>query len=185
MVAAAQCIFSHVSENSMPQTLLAIMAMVLTSFAGFNQHRSILSSRLDMVNQEVELQSTAVAVNLLEEIGSLAYDEATKNGEITSSNLLTAISLDSNEQQALESAQPDDIDDFNNRERQIVRMRKNKELRFRGRSKVRYMDSNASYESASQTKFKRVTIVVKSLDFPAADSISISKIVSCGSRCNW
>lgn len=166
----------------MPQTLMAILAMVVTSLFAFGQHRSVLTSRLNMINQEVALRSTSVAVNMLEEIGSLAFDEATKDSEIFSSADLTELTSEPAE---LESAQADDIDDFNNIERTVTLTRRLGDLNFIGRSTVRYVNSDGTPSPMVQTKYKELTVVVKSADIATPDSVYISKIISCGSRCNW
>lgn len=166
----------------MPQTLLAILAMVVTSLFAFGQHRSILESRLKMIHQEVALRSTSVAVNVIEEIGSLAFDEATKDEAIMSSNDLTILTDGPAE---LETAQADDIDDFNNRERTVTLVRKIGSLNFVARSTVQYVNSDGTASPTVATKYKELTVSVKSADLASSDSVYISKIISCGSRCNW
>ena len=73
----------------MPQSMIAILSMMIASLFAYNQHRNALTMRMEMISQDMELRSSNVAVDLMEEIGSMAFDDATKAGSISSASELT------------------------------------------------------------------------------------------------
>lgn len=179
----------------MPQTMLAVLSMVVTTLFAFNQHRNVLNTRLNMVKEDMAIRSTGVAVDVLEEIGSMSFDESTRDNSVDNSSDLTDVHETSFQQLAqyeqsvqenMESGGANDIDDFNGAIMQRTRTLNEKTLGFRAEAIVRYVDPiDSSTEVNYPTKLKKVTIKVFSQNIARPDTIYLSQIFSCGSRCNW
>ena len=165
----------------MPQTMLSILALMLATMFAVQQQRHTAYTQLSMIRGEISTQSTGVAVDRLEEIGSMAFDEATVGGNsVASAALLTSgapFSADS---------PGNDIDDFNGVAVDTFRIAGMDTLRFRVQSRVRYANPNdVGQEVGGPTKVKKATVRVYSLDIVAPDTITLSQSYSCGRRCNW
>ncbi len=178
----------------MPQTMLAVLAMVVTTLFSFNQHRNVLGTRLNMVREDMAIRSTGVAVDLLEEIGSMSFDEATRDKTISSSSELTSVqrldihnmNLENLGEGSVESGGANDIDDFNGAIIERHRELKGNDIGFRAESVVSYIDpiDNTS-EVDYPTKLKKVTIKVYSTNIARPDTIYLTQLYACGSRCGW
>jgi len=183
----------------MPQTLIAILSMVVTTLFAFNQHRNVLTTRLGMIREEMAVRSTSVAVDVQEEIGSMAFDESTLDKSVLHSSDLTQISAydadlstqDPNYTElgvrpTLESGGANDLDDFDGAVLDRIRVREDRQIRFRAEARVRYVDEiDRTSEVSYQTKLKKVTLKVYSTSIAHPDTIYISQIYSCGSKCEW
>lgn len=173
--------------------MLAVLSMVVTTLFAFNQHRNVLSTRLNMVREDMAIRSTGVAVDLLEEIGSMSFDEATRDKVIASSAELTSIQrlsihdvLQNVEQTSVESGGANDIDDFNGAVVDRHRELKGNDIGFRAESVVTYVDPiDNTTEVDYPTKLKKVTIKVYSTNIARPDTIYLSQLYACGSRCGW
>lgn len=66
----------------MPQTLLALFALALSSFLVLNQQRLTAGARQHMVSDEVELAATGLASDIMEMVASRSFDEASTPGAI-------------------------------------------------------------------------------------------------------
>ena len=169
----------------MGQTLLAILAIMVATLFAFNQQRIMMQTRMQMIDSEVSLQATSVAVDRLEEIGAMAYDDATKGENVISSssdltlkNIFTA------------DAPPiDDIDDFDNASVTGFRMYGADTLWFAVESEIHYASegdlSQEIEDPYTRTKYKKATVLVYSLDFANPDTVRLSQSYSCGSKCDW
>ncbi|NNE47559.1 MAG: hypothetical protein HKN37_12970 [Rhodothermales bacterium] len=180
----------------MPQTMLAVLSMVVTTLFAFNQHRNVLSSRLNMVREDMAIRSTGVAVDVLEEIGSMSFDEATRDKVISSSSELTAVQrldihnltggLENTQETSLESGGVNDLDDFNGATIERSREVNGTNIGFRAESVVSYVDpTDNTTEVDYPTKLKKVTIKVYSLNIARPDTIYLTQLHACGSRCGW
>ncbi|MDX1429947.1 MAG: hypothetical protein R3282_06650 [Rhodothermales bacterium] len=180
----------------MPQTMLAVLSMVVTTLFAFNQHRNVLNTRLNMVKEDMAIRSTGVAVDVLEEIGSMSFDEATRDAVVSSSNELTSVYSasfremeqyeESTNHEYIEAGGTNDIDDFNGAIMERTRTLNEKTLGFRAEAVVGYVDPvDKTTEVNYPTKLKKVTIKVFSKNIARPDTIYLSQIFSCGSRCNW
>lgn len=67
----------------MPQTLLALLALMLTSTFALQQSRHTLHTEMNMVRQEASTHARGVASEVFAEVASLAFDEATRAAEGT------------------------------------------------------------------------------------------------------
>ena len=96
----------------MPQTLLAFLAMILVTAFSLVYQRSMIDSRKQMIQDEMETLASGVALELFEYIGSRDFDAQTANGTVTPENpdpaLLTPLPFSG--VATFEEAQ--DIDDF-------------------------------------------------------------------------
>ena len=175
----------------MPQSLIAMLSMMIASLFAYNQHRNALTMRMEMISQDMELRQTNIAVDLMEEIGALAFDDATKAGTITSSGSLTFTRSDLLEGQGeegtviTEAGGTDDIDDYHDVALQRTRSRDGHTLTFNTYSEVDYVTESGYSTHGTPSKLKKVEIKVISADIAFADTIQISQVFSCGARCDW
>lgn len=172
----------------MPQTLLAILSMVLTTMFAVNQHRSVLTTQLGIVRQDLSLRTTSVATDIMDEISAMAFDEATKTDAVSDPNQLTVLpitGLDEYVGDFQESGGADDLDDFNGLEIQRQRTQGAHTLNFVVRPTVNYVTGGGDTVVDYVTKMKKVTLEVSSTDYSFADTIRVAQVFSCGSRCNW
>ena len=165
----------------MSQTMLGILALMLATMFAVQQQRHAAHTRMGMIRTEIGTQSTGVAVDRLEEIGSKAFDEATiGNVSYTTSDSLTAVSafkLD---------APGNDIDDFHGVTIDTFRVATSDTLWFRVQSTISYASETSPDQVVSgPTKVKKATVKVYNLTVPAPDTITLSQSYACGSRCNW
>ncbi|NND71648.1 MAG: hypothetical protein HKN43_08715 [Rhodothermales bacterium] len=168
--------------------MIAILSMTVASLFTFNQHKNALVLRMDMISRDMELRSTNVAASLMEEIGAMAYDDATKSGSISNSSELTFVqpSEEQNEGGATtEAGGTDDLDDYDGTTLNRTRMRNGKTMTFSATTDVEYTTETGHSTDGAPSKFKRVTVSVSSTDVAIADTIRISRIFACGARCVW
>lgn len=162
--------------------------MILTSMYAYTQHQNVIATRLNIVENELSLHSTNVAVDLMEEIGSMSFDEATKSDEITSPGDLTPIAGaygQYGDSTSVEAGGTDDIDDFDGIAVVRTRDRSGHTLSFQAIPSVRYVLADGETTSFGPTKFKKVTIAVANSDYVKADTVYLSQVFSCGAKCNW
>lgn len=159
--------------------------MMVASLFAYNQHRSALTMRLEMINQDMELRATNVAVDLMEEIGSMAFDDATKDGPITSASDLTFRDYQDDGEGTTEAGGTDDIDDYDGVALERTRTRDGYSLRFSAEADVEYVTDAGYSTGGSPSKLKKVTLFVVSEDIAFADTVRFSQIFSCGARCDW
>lgn len=175
------------------------MAMVVATMFAHNQHRSMLTTQMSLIRQDVSVRATGVAVDAMEEIGVMAYDDATKNGPIDDPTLLTSLEIVTDENRLSlietvvgiiggeqdESGGADDVDDFNLRTLTRTRTHGGSNLSFDVMPSVHYVDSDGVTPVSYQTKMKRVTVDVVSKNFSFPDTVRLTHVISCGSRCAW
>jgi len=168
----------------MGQTLLAILAIMVATMFTFSQQHIMLKTRMQMIDSEISLQATSVAVDRLEEIGAMAYDETTKGGsEISSSSDLTL------KADFTDDAPIDDIDDFDGASITHFRLFGADTLWFNVESEIFYASesdlSQEIFNPSIRTKFKNAMVSVYSLDVSNPDTVRLSQSYGCGSNCNW
>lgn len=182
----------------MGQTLYAIIAMMVVSLFAMQQQRNALRAQLDMIDNEISMMASGVAVERLEEIGAQAFDQNTRGGETADSpNDLTPPS----EFGAGFDQTGDDLDDFHGSLTTFGRPIGEDSLWFDVVATVDYVqENNHDQPSGNATKFKRVTVtVVVDEDAPenagilamydaeglAERSVVLSQLYSCKSACQW
>jgi hypothetical protein len=169
----------------MPQTLLALAAMMMATFFAFQQQRSVRDTRMQMLRNEVATAGTGVAVDRLEEVGVMAYDEATKAED----KIFSPVSLTSAAVFTVDAPPVDDIDDFDNSYVERFRVYTGDTLWYGVETQIYYADENQTDQEVAdltlKTKFKKATVKVYSLTVAATDTITLSQSYSCGSKCEW
>lgn len=169
----------------MPQTMLALAAMMIAALFAMNQQRGIMDTRMSMIRNEVASAATAVAVDRLEEVRSMAFDEATKGGDDAAS----PAALTSKATFTDDAPPVDDLDDFDGSYVKDHRVWAGDTLWFGVETVVHYADETQTDTPVSdptqRTKFKQATVKVFSLNVAKVDTISMSQSFACGSRCAW
>lgn len=164
----------------MPQTLLALMAMMLMTLFAFNQHRNVLTMREDVFMQDVDLRATGVAIDQLEALSAFAYDAATVDDTLTTASALTSVEM------LGDDGTTDDLDDFDGTTATATRETPFDTLSFSVTTRVSYVEEeDPDTEATSPTKFKKATVEVYALDVAFADTVTLSQLYNCGSRCDW
>ena len=162
----------------MPQTLLALLALMLASLLTFNQQRLTMRAQRTMISNEIELAATGLASEVLEFIGARSFDEQTTpeairaaNGKVPelpssfsgASRFGTAGECDLLRPAATPSC--DDIDDLDNLDwtEVDVALAHGRSLSFEVRTQVYYVDSPASMTPSSvPTLHERVVMDLRS-----------------------
>lgn len=164
----------------MPQTLLALMAMMMMTLFAFNQQRNILMMREDVYMRDVDLRATGVAVDQLEAFSAFAFDAATVGDTITTAGALTGLA------DLGEDGTTDDLDDFDGTTATATRETPFDTLAFSVTTSVAYVEEDdPDVAAASPTKYKKATVQVYALDVAFADTVTLSQLYNCGSRCDW
>ncbi|WP_412068143.1 hypothetical protein [Rubrivirga sp. IMCC43871] len=172
----------------MPQTLLALFALVLASFLTFNQQRLTLRSHHNMVTDEIELAAAGLASEVIAFIDGRSFDEASTpsaigdaNGQIPDdpSDFLLASTFggDDNGSDGCNLVRPiltpdcDDVDDVHSQEwlEVDIQLAAGRSLEFLVRTQVYYVASPESMDEApSPTRHKRILVDIRSPYLPEA-----------------
>jgi len=95
----------------MPQTMLAVLAMMMFSLFAVQQQEKVYFAQNTMIRQAVSAMLNGAAVERLEEIGSKDYDQAIVDNEtLTTSSQLASASTEFGP--GNDHTSEDDIDDF-------------------------------------------------------------------------
>jgi len=168
----------------MPHSLVAVVAMALASLVTFQQHRSVLMQRMISVRSQVSVESTAAASDRLEEVTATAFDEAVLTTAVHSAVSLT--SFVSGAGQLGESADFNDVDDYDGSVLEMERTASGKTLRFRTVTRVSYVSElDGSTPVGYMTRLKKVSVEAVPLELTMADTIRVSEVVACGDLCQW
>jgi len=170
----------------MPQTMLAILAMMLFSLFAVQQQEKVYFAQSTMIRQTVSAMLNGAAVERLEEIGSKGYDQSIVDNETVTSTAELA-SAATGFGPGNDPTPEDDIDDFHAALDTLYRAVGTDSLSFHVESTVQYADEvNPSVPAAGgiKTKFKLVTVTVRSIDLEDLEA-TVSRSFSCGSGCQW
>ena len=180
--------------------MLAIVAIGIVTFLSLQQSRHAILTQTEKVDIEITTMATQVGIDRLNEMRSLAFDEATKGDRNASpgemANLLPLSSdpehlFDSfRERQEAHSSVPDaaddDLDDFDAVTYSVSKTALQGTVRFSIDSVVGYVqDTDSGTASAVPTGFKKVVIRVTALGIQPTASVTLSQLYSCGTRCVW
>lgn len=165
----------------MPQTLLALFGLALSSLLVLNQQHITTNSRQRMVSDEIELAASGLASDIMEMIGARSFDEKATPEAIlqrqripTSSNdFTTAANLGDRDRGAggcnllRPSLTPecDDIDDVSGQGWQpvSVELAHGRTIDFEVQAEVFYVtDPGSIVPSTVRTRHKRVTLSLRS-----------------------
>lgn len=169
----------------MPQTMLALLAVMMAALFSLNQQRGIMQTRMNMMHNEVMSAGTGVAVDRLEEVRTMAFDEATKGED----KIFASAALTSKPTFTDDAPPIDDIDDFDGSYVERFRVWMSDTLWYGVETSVVYaLETQPDAPVAdinTRTKFKKATVKVYSLDIAKVDTITLSQSFSCGSKCEW
>ena len=170
----------------MPQTLLALFALVLASFLTFNQQRLTLRSHHNMVTDEIELAAAGLASEVIAFIDGRSFDESTTPSAIGDENGLTPETPsdfllsstfgggddgDDGCNLVRPSLTPDcdDVDDVHSPEWRSVaiELAAGRSLDFLVRTQVYYVSTPESMvEASAPTRHKRILVDIRSPYMP-------------------
>lgn len=154
----------------MPQTLMAILAMMTVTLASVYQQRSLLESRRAMLDDELEVMASGMALQSLEYIGTKSFDEATVNAVVTDETELTA-NFPNSKRCALEASKEgapsydtcDDLSDYNEMQWDVVPfVVQGDTLLFQVTADVGYLDASHN-RTSTRTFNKEVVVTVRQL----------------------
>lgn len=138
----------------MPQTLLALVSLMVAMQLSLLQQRSVLNARLDMVDSEYETIATGAGLDILDYVGSKPFDEAVITQTVTDPSDFTPLPFSTGGQ--YEDAV--DIDDFN----QIAPYVYNTDfpnVPFNIMMEVRYVEEDDFTQVATEQTFAKEVIV--------------------------
>lgn len=168
----------------MPQTLLSIFAILTVSILSFNQQRASTHARMQMIRTEVETQAETVAMEVMESLRGLAFDEASRNGgAITSASQFGTLSTskvgNDSQQRTMSFSQVNDLSDLKTaRAQRIDRQGKHGTIPFDVNFDVRYVRQQSGSDRIETTSDKTFTKeVVLEITHPLLNSpITISRV---------
>lgn len=165
----------------MPQTLLALFALALSSLLVLNQQRITTQSRERMISDEVELAASGLSSDIMEMIGARAFDEKSTPAAILArqrvpengNDFTTVAYLGSNDRgtggcnllRPIQTPECDDVDDVGGLTWQPVEVElaHGRSLPFEVNVDVKYVtDPGSETASAVRTRHKRVTLTLRS-----------------------
>lgn len=181
----------------MPQTFLALLALVLASIIAFNQQRLTQQSYRNALRDEVQLAASGTAQHVIEMIAARSFDEMTtpiplfRAGTIPHSPSGFSIpaafasdrgSLGCNAMDPRFAPECDDVDDLNGLRGLPVeaRLSDGRVLQFAADVNVFYVPNpSATTPSSTPTLHKRVELSLRSEMFGTARTVlTISRVVS-------
>ena len=170
----------------MPQTLLGLLGIVLASVLSLQQVRAGMDTKEKLRDSEVQALATSVAMGVLNGLESRPFDEGVKDAFASSPAELTPMVGAGFFRPGGDTAD-DDLDDIHGASETTVHVLRDGRtgLRLRTDAEVGYVsEADGVTVAATPTRFKRVTVTVRSLDV-SAPTVSISQVYSCGSYCAW
>ncbi|WP_457651833.1 hypothetical protein [Rhodocaloribacter sp.] len=140
----------------MSQTLLALVALLITMQISLVNQRSILNARVTMVDNELETIATGAALDILDYIGTKPFDEATATGFVSDAEDLTPLPFPTGG--TYEEAE--DIDDFNGIQTYVYDTDID-DVGFSAEIEVRYVDEDdITQVSVTPTFSKEVVLTI-------------------------
>ena len=140
----------------MSQTLMALVALLITMQISLVNQRSILNARVSMVDSELETIATGAGLDILDYIGTKPFDEATATGFVSDAEDLTPLPFPTGN--TYEEAE--DIDDFNGIQpyNYVTDL---DDMSFTAEIEVRYVDDDdITQVSTTQTFSKEVVLTL-------------------------
>lgn len=170
----------------MQQTLLAILGMMTITLLSFNQSRALLQSRQAMLDDEMEVMASGIALQAMEYIGTKSFDESTKDSGVSASEpgaftTLTALSenlvstiprerrctLLPSREGANGYDECDDLSDYNEMTKERLPMIVGVDtVLFEVSARVRYLDNSRQPMASGSSKNKEVIVLVEQARLP-------------------
>lgn len=171
---------------TMPQTLLALLAIVLASFLALSQARSGQNTARRLEAADVQMLAADAALEHLAVLEQRPFDEGVKSAYISSIAGLTPVV---NGAFVRIGGDPpgDDLDDAHNTSVTTARVVRSGQagVQIRTDVTVAYVsEADGTTASLVPTRFKRVTITARALD-ASADPVVLTQLFACGSFCTW
>ncbi len=138
----------------MPQTLLALVALMIAMQLSLLQQRSVLNARLDMVDSEFETIATGAGLDILDYVGTHPFDQATISKTVTDPSEFAELPFPTGG----EYEEAVDIDDFN----QIASYVYNTDfpnVPYNIMMEVRYVEEDDFSQVATEQTFAKEVIV--------------------------
>ncbi len=160
------------SENEMPNTMVAILALVGSMLLVLGQQQVLERDRADMIKGEFEIMAGGVALQVMEHIAMFPFDEATADAEFDPEAFSVAdlaswpfvqqgsVSMKFDDARYLEDFHEVHIDTL---EFQVGEMR----MPFSVDLDVHYIDDNKN-QSESKTDTKEVVVSISHERYPGA-----------------
>ena len=146
----------------MPQTILALAAVLVFSLFALSQHRSEASTEQRAIGSEIEIAATNVARQQLVALSALSFDEniaLDPNAELREAGSIYSPSLGFDAGESLTIY--DDLDDLHGQQLAVSADYKGVTLSFLVDVAIRYVDPDApTLTSASPSAAKEVTVTV-------------------------
>ena len=148
----------------MSQTLMAFLAMLIVSLLSFNQQRALLQAYDAMIDDELEVMASGVAMQAMEYIATQAFDD---NAPVSTPTALTMPPFETGQACPLGSATGggydvcDDLDDFHQMQWEQVPFALDADtLFFAVRAEVYYLDA-ALQRISTPSYTKEVVVTVR------------------------
>ncbi len=147
---------------------MAILAMMTVTLASINQQRTLLETRRAMLDDELEVMASGVALQTLEYIGTKSFDEATVSGVVVDVDDLT-LGFPSDQRcplEALNEGAPayddcDDLSDYHQIQWEAVPFAVQSDtILFEVTADVGYVDQSHS-RTPSRTFNKEIVVTVR------------------------
>ena len=151
---------------AMSETLLALVALLITTFFVFTQQRGLVQAERELASVELEVLAHAVGSEVMEQIAAKPFDAATIgiNPQSASLNDLTPSTDFGNGLDCPDVC--DDIDDFNHMQPDSMFFEVDRDeadepfgFDFVVTARVRYIDA-AGVETSNRTWMKEVTLFI-------------------------
>lgn len=156
----------------MNQIIFATLALALATMMSFGQTKSIRHSRERLLDDEVEVMASGVALQVIEHVGSKRFDAAVGDGSVpvTSATALQATFPSGNRcdvtlpiQTTSPYANCDDVEDFHGMAwEELPFVAGADTVRFEVSARVNYVDAATQDTTTTRTFHKRVTVLVRS-----------------------
>lgn len=175
----------------MPQTLLALLGIVLASVLALHQSRNGAASERRAEAAEVQALAAEVAMERLARLEGLAFDQAVVAGRAQSPAQLTPFLAGRFVAVGPDPA-GDDLDDADGESAEGAHDLRQRAgggvggVRLRTTVAVRYVrESDGETVATAPTRFKRATVTVAPVPADGAPPVTLTQLFSCGSYCAW
>lgn len=180
----------------MPQTILSVLALVIFTLFAVSQQRRLMYSQQSMVRNSVAVIANGIAVQTADEAAAQAFDEKTAAG--ASVNSADSLTVKASFGRGADATPLNDLDDWSSVDTagdtlaSRYRMVGTDSLRFVRKAEVKYVYENplnsGNFQDSpgqARTKHKRITVTVYSDQVAFADTVTFSRVVSCGIPCDF
>lgn len=169
----------------MPHSLLVVLAVVLASLVALQQSRGAHHTEGRLDGMTLQAAATAAAVERLDFLEGLPFDEGVKGAPAPSVSALTPVVNGAFVRALGADLAGDDLDDFHGAQTALMAVLQEgaPAQPLTTALTVEYVAEPAGMAvSPVPTRFKRATVVVTT---PGAAPVRLSRLYSCGGFCPW